>query len=151
MSIARVVSVSLPVPPSANACWRNGRGGKGRFRTDVYKAWAMEAAMIARAAWRDQGSPVIERGYQVIVRAGIDHKRDLDNLAKPIIDVLGPAMDLPNDRWCDRVELSREGSKGRVFVTVIGCAPERVGEVISIGDAANRVLAGLIVNFENDA
>ena len=120
MGLAPVISFDLPLPPSANACWRNGRGGVGRYRTDVYKAWIGEAELLARSKWARHGKPAFGKGYTVTISAGMNRRRDLDNLAKPIIDTLGAAIDLPNDRWCDRIEMDRQGPDGRVVVTIIG-------------------------------
>lgn len=115
-----VISFDLPLPPSANACWRNGKGGKGRFRTDVYKAWNSAALTACADHWRKHGEPSFARGYSVKVSVGMNRRRDLDNIAKPIIDTLVAAIALPDDRWCDRIELDREGPEGRAWVTVIG-------------------------------
>lgn len=115
-----VLSFDLPLPPSANKCWRNGRGGIGRFRTDEYKAWLRLAGDIIRNRYIAAGTPNVGKGYSVKISAGLNRRRDLDNLAKPIIDTLVIYTMLPDDRWCDRIVLDRQGPEGRVWVTVIG-------------------------------
>jgi Holliday junction resolvase RusA-like endonuclease len=115
-----VLSFDLPLPPSANACWRNGRGGKGRFRTDVYKAWLLEAGAIICARYAQAGKPVVGKGYSIKISAGVTRRRDLDNIAKPTIDTLVTYAELPDDRWLDRIVIDRQGPEGRVWVTVIG-------------------------------
>ncbi len=114
-----VMHLDLPLPPSANACWRNGKGGRGRYRTDVYKRWIADAKMLAIASL-PVPAPVFAPGYSVKVSVGMNRLRDLDNIAKPIIDTLVVALGLPDDRWCDRIELDREGPMGRAYVTIIG-------------------------------
>lgn len=139
----RVISFNLPVPPSANNLFFNV--GKGRAPSQAYKAWKREAAAIISAVNDQHGKPAFGRGWQVIIRAGINHQRDLDNCAKPILDALVANLDTPGDQWCDRIELTREGAPGRAYVTIIDCPAERErdGETISLADAANRVLANL--------
>ena len=122
MSAVPVMHLDLPLPPSANACWRNGKGGKGRFRTDVYKGWIAEAGLVAVSRWRSLSSPVFAPGYSIKVSVGMNRRRDLDNIAKPILDTLVASLGLPDDRWCDRIELDREGPVGRAYVTIIGGA-----------------------------
>lgn len=74
----------LPIPPSANNLWANVPG-RGRVRTDSYRAWLAEAGWAVRL----QGIRPMA-GYAVLtLRAGITRRRrDVDNLLKPTCDLL---------------------------------------------------------------
>lgn len=115
--------VAIPTPPSANRLHRNGvtRDGKpGRYKTSAYSAWADPVENLMRAAWIGAGKPRFARGYSIDVDAGVRNTRDLDNLAKPILDRLVAALELPDDRWCDRVQVSRAKDRDDCLVTISG-------------------------------
>ncbi|WP_423415544.1 RusA family crossover junction endodeoxyribonuclease [Hyphomicrobium sp. B1] len=76
--------LTLPLPPSANALFANIRG-HGRVRTYAYRKWSDVAGWTIRVERpRKFLGPV-----SIEIRAGIPRRRrDLDNLAKPVIDAL---------------------------------------------------------------
>jgi len=77
---------TLPAPPSVNNCFINGRAGKGRFASPKYRAWKEEAALVARL----QNKTRIEGCFAVQINAVRPdrRKRDIDNLIKPLVDLL---------------------------------------------------------------
>jgi len=91
---SRIISVSLPVPPSANKLFRNF--AKGRAKTKEYKSW------IIGAGWKMRQQLDFPHGLEgpVVVSISVpsNNRRDLDNHAKPLIDLLVRNNVIENDR-----------------------------------------------------
>jgi hypothetical protein len=79
------VLLTLPYPPSTNNLFFNLKKG-GRAPSDRYKAWATEAGWEAKR----QNAGKVTGPYALYITAARPdaRKRDLDNLAKPISDLL---------------------------------------------------------------
>jgi Holliday junction resolvase RusA-like endonuclease len=77
---------SLPLPPSQNNMFVNGKAGRGRFISLRYKAWKNEAAICAYM----QNKARIEGPFAIQINAVRPHKRrrDIDNYIKPLVDFL---------------------------------------------------------------
>ena len=77
------VMVDLPFPPSVNNLFANGK--HGRFTTQQYKDWQQAAAwkVLADKPGRLPGPVKISLTYEE--KHG---RRDLDNLIKPVLDLL---------------------------------------------------------------
>ena len=90
----------LTAPPSANACYRNpspkeyARGVRGRIRTEAYTDWRDVAeGELCKQCAASVGSPV-----RITIRIGkCNQARDIDNFAKPTIDVLVRCGVIGND------------------------------------------------------
>jgi Holliday junction resolvase RusA-like endonuclease len=79
-------SFILPMPPSVNGLWANGKHGK-RYRTQVYDSWIYEAgAEIMRQRPKKHVGPVV-LSYEVQEPAG-KRKYDLGNREKAVTDLL---------------------------------------------------------------
>jgi Holliday junction resolvase RusA-like endonuclease len=79
-------SFILPMPPSVNGLWANGKHGR-RFRTQRYDSWIYEAgAEIMRQRPAKYVGPVI-LSYEVQEPAG-KLKYDLGNREKALTDLL---------------------------------------------------------------
>ncbi len=98
--------VALPMPPSVNHLFPtvNGR----RVASSEYKRWQRAAALGAH--WpvysEDQKNRI---AWAVVIEArGMGHQRDLDNIAKPVLDLIA-AMTGLRDRYCNTIELTRTG------------------------------------------
>lgn len=81
-----VVSATLPYPPSANKMWRFVAGKKTPLKSEDYRDWQARADGCLVMADRGQirGAHRIE-----IVAFRPDRRaRDLDNLIKPILDII---------------------------------------------------------------
>lgn len=111
-----LASVTLDMPPSANSLFFNVRG-RGRARTSEYRGWSDAASW----AIRTQRMPFFAGRVGVSIRAGRPKRvRDLDNLAKPILDALTSCRVIEDDilvrslsiEWDEGVE------DGAVLVTV---------------------------------
>ena len=100
-------------PPSLNNAFVNG--AKGRFKSPAYKAWAW----VAQADLRKQsGWHVPGRVRVCIAISRADTKADLDNLIKPVLDILVAAGRIADDRNVVSIEAEFADILGvRVSVT----------------------------------
>jgi Holliday junction resolvase RusA-like endonuclease len=102
--------IELPIPPSANRLYRNGRGGVGRYDTDVYKAWKAAAgwAILQQRVTAFPGPVRVE----VTLSGGSDFAgmRDLDNCLKASLDLLKNQGIIVNDsvKWVKQISASYE-------------------------------------------
>ena len=129
--------ICLPIPPSVNELYRKAafKGGKGRTVTPKYAAWREEAGLrLNLAAWDTPAPP-----YGIKIRMNINHNSDIDNRIKPLLDLLVKHGVLTGDQWVNALHVYRDR-------TIDGCIVEFFDtDCITIGEAANRVLAGLVV------
>lgn len=94
----------LPMPPSVNSLFTTGftREGKPiRVKTEAYKAWIAAAGYGAR--W-ERLSEDKENGIRwrcAIVAYGLEDGRDVDNIIKPVLDLIC-AMTGLRDNWPQR-------------------------------------------------
>jgi crossover junction endodeoxyribonuclease RusA len=80
-----MISLSLPYPPTTNNLYRN-TGGRGRVKTEHYKAWLNEAGWLVKA---QRPAPLPGRYRLSLVATAPDaRRRDVDNLLKPVSDLL---------------------------------------------------------------
>jgi crossover junction endodeoxyribonuclease RusA len=79
------VSIDLPFPPSTNNLFVNKKKG-GRYRSKGYEAWRAEAGWILKSQRPEHITGVVN----VTIELGKpdNRRRDLDNLNKPILDLL---------------------------------------------------------------
>ncbi len=103
------LTIPVPLPPSANALFRNA--GKKLVRTAAYNAWLDEAGYHARLAARSAGG-LPAAPLRLSIFAGLRGRtRDLSNCVKPIEDMLVKSIDgLPDDRWNDDVRIRRDAT-----------------------------------------
>ena len=120
---AGMIEFEIPVPPSANALYANrkyGRGrGRGRVKTAAYRSWITAAgACIPVHEVTDQRPAII---WLAVPYSG---RRDLDNYAKPIMDLLTAHKVLQNDtmKWVRGISLTAVEGRKTVRVTI-----ERIG------------------------
>lgn len=87
-------SVEIPVPPSANNAYANGK--KGRYKKPASVSWANEAV---QEIWR-QVPAALRIGGPVIVYIGLPAgmRGDCDNRIKPILDALVVSQRIDDDR-----------------------------------------------------
>jgi crossover junction endodeoxyribonuclease RusA len=87
------------MPPSANAIWHSNRGHV--HKSAAYKAWLKQAGWEARAQHPDK----IEGAYRLSIEVTRPDKRhrDLDNLIKPISDLLTGLGVIRDDSECEEI------------------------------------------------
>lgn len=93
------IQLTLPYPPSTNRLWR--RAGKRIHKDAKYTAWLEEAGWVAR----EQCSWGLSGKYQLTILAARPdrRKRDLDNLIKPVSDLLASVGIIGDDCDCEMV------------------------------------------------
>lgn len=85
------VIVTLPYPPSANKLWR--KVGERMLKSSDYRRWLVMANAAIPLASRGH---VTGRCAITIIADRPDRRaRDIDNLAKPLLDALKPQKDMP--------------------------------------------------------
>ena len=104
------ITLSLPVPPSANRIWRAANGRV--YKSPDYCAWLTAAGYAA--ALQAHGDR-IPGAYEV--RVALPKTRgDLDNYAKPIGDLLQHQGLVRNDRLAERIVLERDRTRSNVLI-----------------------------------
>lgn len=91
-----VVIIRLPYPVSVNAMYRNVRG-RGRVKTKKYLDW------IGRSAFSYIKKPFDECVVHIKVKRPDKRKRDIDNIAKGILDLLVHCCVLSDDRCVEKL------------------------------------------------
>ena len=91
------VTLDLPYPPSANRLWRTYRGRVCKSRE--YKDWLVVAGFAARS----QGLTEVVGPYKISINATRPDKRrrDLDNIIKPVSDLMQSIGVIKNDSDCE--------------------------------------------------
>ena len=92
-----MIELNLPYPPSTNNLWTRTR--KGMRKTNGYVAWLMLAGIAAR----QQKFESVEGVYKLSIQAvrPDKRKRDLDNIIKPISDLLQSLGIVRDDCDCE--------------------------------------------------
>jgi len=106
----RSVSLTLPYPPSVNAYWRRvgnrtvlSRAAR-EFRKRVWDLWFAEKYLFGRKGFGDR-----EVRVEIEVHPPDQRKRDIDNIAKPVLDALEHAKIIDNDSQVKELSIIRLG------------------------------------------
>jgi Holliday junction resolvase RusA-like endonuclease len=116
------VTFDLPMPPSANNLF-TAIQVKGRTRWIIkrgYKAWREEAGDCLMAQYTRYGAPAIHKPVELRIRLNLDHKGDIANREKAITDLLVEHLDMPDDRWIDRIVIERDRTVEAAVVSIGG-------------------------------
>lgn len=97
----------IPYPPSTNRIWRQGKGRV--HKSDEYKHWTAIAAWEIRRQIGPQA--VITKPFKIIIKVNRPdrRKRDLDNLIKPILDLIAHYGLIENDSLCHWIDARWSG------------------------------------------
>ena len=117
--------LSLPVPPSANELHRVVRGRL--IRSKAYRTWLAQASQLAALLAASKRIPTLAH-CRVVIAAPVGYRRDLDNMAKPVLDALQKAGVLEDDRYVESVTVKRMAGSApsdTVAVTIEPCAAYR--------------------------
>ena len=88
------------VPPGRTP---GGRARRKRVKTKEYRAW------INAEGWRVKVLEPIPARTPAIAEIFVNmtRKRDVDNVVKPLLDLLKAMHRIPDDRWVDEVRVKR--------------------------------------------
>lgn len=117
-----MIRVTLPYPPTVNNLYANG--AKGRYRTPNYDAWLTHAGLECNR----QRPGCLDGGYHLKITAERPDRRarDIDNLIKPVSDLLKKQGVITDDSKAQSVlaewDLGTPSKAAVVHVSVWGAA-----------------------------
>lgn len=128
-----MISLTLPLPPSVNSFWRSVPARAGQrakvLISEEGRRFKSRCELMIRMQQRDHGLAPFEGEVEV---SGVvyfaDKRRDLDNVLKPLLDVLQGAA-YKNDRQICRIDVRRglDAKNPRVELQIRAAAlPEKV-------------------------
>jgi Holliday junction resolvase RusA-like endonuclease len=134
---ARTARIDLPFPPSVHGLYRGGRW-KGDISPE-YKAWRDHSGlMLNRQSVRPFGGPV--RIFARLVSPD-DRKRDSDNYAKAILDLLvAHGVIAGDDKNIVRSHYVEWADEGPACTVIVQDAPDTWDE---FGDVLARLFAAI--------
>ncbi|GJD41339.1 RusA family crossover junction endodeoxyribonuclease [Methylobacterium bullatum] len=112
-----MICFTVAIPPSTNNLFFSVPG-RGRVKSDAYKAWIKEASIVAKLAIRAKR---IDGPYALCIQIGKpdNRKRDIGNLEKPISDLLVSIGAVNDDGDCQRIEMEWSPNVDGAFVRVM--------------------------------
>ena len=118
------------LPPSVNHA--HVRTKRGAVRSPEFDAFALlvrhATAHVSRPAW------IGARGVVVEIDVGINHRRDLDNCLKVLLDSLAAALQF-DDRHIEQITIRRDS-------TIAGKTRYRIGRLAEDAAEAARKIGG---------
>jgi Holliday junction resolvase RusA-like endonuclease len=116
-----LITLVLPVPPSTNNLFVNGK--RGRYKSQRYKEWEIEADYW----FRQQSCDVVIGAYIVEITLPEMIRGDIDNRSKALIDFLVAKGLTPDDKHMWKVSIERNPNvpPGECHVTARGIKTAR--------------------------
>lgn len=112
------MTFDLPMPPSANNLFATDFRTKRRFVSKAYAAWKIAAAEKLGAQYAAYGAPPVHRPVAVHIRLGINYRSDIAGREKALVDLLVAHVDMPDDRYIERMLIERDPSITGAVVTI---------------------------------
>ena len=116
------ISLTLPLPLSANRMWTHARGTT--FKSREYKAWAVDVYWLCSM----QRTADNVSGLYELRLVAPRSRLDLDNVIKPTCDALQQADVITNDKYARRIVLevdeAREAGSMLVELWALGAVPK---------------------------
>lgn len=116
------IRFSVPVPPSVNNLYPTA--GARRVKSSAYRGWLRAAFWLAIKDLGGGEHQGIIGSVSVTLMVGIDRRSDIDGRVKAILDLLVSLRIIEDDRWVDRLLVTRGGGKDMMEVTVEALAGE---------------------------
>jgi Holliday junction resolvase RusA-like endonuclease len=101
---ARSVTLKLPLPPSANGLFVNGRQGRGRFISPEYNQWQWSAYAALTQQWPFER---ITGAFHFRLTVPQNMRGDVDNRIKAALDFCVVHKITPDDRHAQSVSAER--------------------------------------------
>jgi Holliday junction resolvase RusA-like endonuclease len=116
------MTFDLPMPPTANGMFATDFKTKRRFTSKEYAAWKRAAGDTLGSQYAAYGAPSVLRPVHLRIQLGINYQSDIANREKAITDLLVATIDMPDDRYIDRLVIERDPSVSGARVTIEGSA-----------------------------
>lgn len=117
----------LPIPPSVNNLFVN-RAGKlhgGRAKGSDYKRWLHDAGWTIKIGLPHHVPGIV----RVLIEAPLNRRRDLDNVLKPLLDLLVKMAVIVDDSLIDDLRIVRVGTGDKCVVSIWPLANGAVTDV----------------------
>lgn len=134
------MTFDLPMPPTANNLFVTDKRTMKRFPSPAYKAWKKAAGDVLGSQYAAYGAPAVHRPVRLSIKLGLNYQSDIANREKALTDLLVATLDMPDDRYIERLEIERDQSIAGARVTIEGSYP---GDFQSFGEVAKRVVADI--------
>ena len=112
-------NVELPCPPSSNRIWRMARGRT--IKSKEYRQWLKSCHAYVWFKHQEHEMYTCPIKVSIIYIPPSKVRKDLDNILKPILDLLELAEVVENDRLVHQIDLRLDPphkSNDRVLVSV---------------------------------
>lgn len=136
------MTFDLPMPPTSNSMFATVmiKGKPRRITTREYKAWRIAAGDTLARQYAAMGAPAVHRPVALTIRVGMNYTGDISNRIKAVEDLLVANLEMPDDRYIERVLIERDQSIEGAIVTIDG---PYAGEARAIGDIIKPIMAGI--------
>lgn len=116
------MTFDLPMSPSVNKMFATDWRTKRRFTTKDYAAWQRKAGEALGFQYAAYGSPAIHKPLALHIRLNLNYASDIANREKAITDLLVATLDMPDDRYIERIVIERDRTVEAAVVTIEGAA-----------------------------
>ena len=116
------MTFDLPMPPPVNNLFATDFRTKRRFKSKAYATWQKVAGETLAAQYAAYGGLSVHRPVALTIRLGLNYQSDIANREKAITDLLVANLDMPDDRYIERIVIERDQSIQGAIVTIEGSA-----------------------------
>lgn len=111
-----MLTLVLPIPPSANDLFDGGMKTKRRFKSQRYKDWEAEAES---SLWEQKPFGLVTGAYEVEITLPEMMRGDIDNRIKGLVDFMAQKGLTPDDKHLWKVSIRRDPNvpPGKCHVT----------------------------------
>jgi hypothetical protein len=114
------MTFDLPMPPTSNSMFATVtiKGKPRRITTREYKAWRKLAGDALGAQYAAYGAPSVHKPVELHIRLNLNYQSDIANREKAITDLLVAGIDMPDDRYIERIVIERDRTVSAAVVTI---------------------------------
>lgn len=143
------MTFDLPMPPTSNSMFSTViiKGKPRRITTRGYKAWREAAGDALARQYAAMGAPALHRPVSLSIRVGLNYTGDISNRIKAVEDLLVTGLEMPDDRYIERIVIERDQSIEGAVVTVEG---SYAGEARPIGEIIKPIMSRLAAGVAHD-